>query len=168
MARCRFRINGDAAGEMPFRLRRADGSPMRCTPAQRTRIVTVLVLFWAGLVTVWSQSVSQLTIDSPATGRALGRIEGYLQTESALSPRVRALSPLITAREMNLPYEWSLREDAALKSGLEVAVIDVVRHNRPANTLFGDDALIIDFGRQLFRNRHVDARTFAALVERQD
>jgi 4-carboxymuconolactone decarboxylase len=131
------------------------------------RIVAVFALLWAGLGTAFSQSASQLTIDSPAAGRALGRIEDYLRTESALSPRVRALVPLITAREMHLPYEWSVREDAALKFGLEPGIIDVVRHNRPVNTPFGDDALIIDFGRQLFRNRHVDARTFAALVERQ-
>ena len=29
-----------------------------------------------------------------------------------------------------------------------------------------DDALLIDFGRQLFRNRHVRSETFAALVDR--
>ena len=131
------------------------------------RVLAVLALLGIGPVTVSSQSASQLTIDSPATSRALGRIEDYLRTESALNPRVRALSPLITAREMNLPYEWSIREDAALKAGIEAAVIEVVRHNRPVNTLVGDDALIIDFGRQLFRNRHVDAGMFAALVERQ-
>jgi 4-carboxymuconolactone decarboxylase len=131
------------------------------------RIVAVLALLWAGPGTASGQTASQLTIDSPATGQALGRIDDYLRTESALSPRVKALAPLITAREMNLPYEWNVREDAALKFGLEPGIIDVVRHNRPVNTLVGDDALIIDFGRQLFRNRHVDARTFAALVERQ-
>jgi hypothetical protein len=63
-------------------------------------------------------------------------------------------------------YEWGVREDAALKFGLEPAVIDVVRRSGPVTTLSGDDALIVDFGRQLFRNRHVDSRTFAALVER--
>jgi 4-carboxymuconolactone decarboxylase len=97
---------------------------------------------------------------------ALGRIEDYLLTRSALAPRLKALLPLITAREMNLAYEWGIREDAALKFGLEPAVIDVVRRNGPVATLSGDDAVLVDFGRQLFRNRHVDATTFAALVER--
>ena len=130
------------------------------------RIVAVLALLVAGLGTAFGQSAPQLALHSPATAGALGRIERYLLTESALGSRRAALLPLITAREMNLAYEWGVREDAALKLGLEPAVIDVVRRNGPVATLSGDDALIVDFGRQLFRNRHVDSRTFAALVER--
>jgi 4-carboxymuconolactone decarboxylase len=100
------------------------------------------------------------------TAAALDRIDEYLRTERALSPRLVGLLPLITAREMNLAYEWSVREDAALKLGLEPAVIDVVRRNGPLAELSGDAALLVDFGRQLFRNRHVESKTFAALVER--
>jgi 4-carboxymuconolactone decarboxylase len=73
---------------------------------------------------------------------------------------------LITAREMSLAYEWSVREDAARAAGLEPAVIEVIRSNGPAEGLSRDDVLLIDFGRQLFRNRHVRSETFAALVER--
>jgi 4-carboxymuconolactone decarboxylase len=100
------------------------------------------------------------------TAAALDRIDEYLRTESALSPRLVGLLPLITAREMNLAYEWSVREDAALELGLEPAVIEVVRRNGPIASLSGDDALLVDFGRQLFRNRHVDSKTFAAFVAR--
>ena len=130
------------------------------------RIVAVLALLGAGLGTASGQSARQLSLDSPATAGALGRIEDYLLTRSALAPRLKALLPLITAREMNLAYEWGIREDAALKFGLEPAVIDVVRRNGPLAALADDDAVIVDFGRQLFRNRHVDTTTFAALVER--
>jgi 4-carboxymuconolactone decarboxylase len=130
------------------------------------RIVAVLALLGAGLGTAFGQSAPRLALHSPATAGALGRIEHYLLTESALAPRRTALFPLITAREMNLAYEWGVREDAALKFGLEPAVINVVRRNGPLTTLSGDDALIVDFGRQLFRNRHVDSKTFAALVKR--
>lgn len=130
------------------------------------RIVAVLALLGAGLGTAWGQSARQLSLSSPAMAGALGRIEDYLLSRSALVPRLKALLPLITAREMNLASEWGNREDAALKFGLEPAVIDVVRGNRPVATLSRDDAVIVDFGRQLFRNRHVESRTFAALVER--
>jgi 4-carboxymuconolactone decarboxylase len=67
---------------------------------------------------------------------------------------------------MNLVHEWRIREDAARASGLEPAVIDVIRNNGPVDALSRDDALLIDFGRQLFRNRHVRSETFAALVAR--
>ena len=130
------------------------------------RTAAVLALLGAGLGTAFGQSAPDLARDSPATAAALARIEDYLLTRSALGPRLKALTPLITAREMNLPYEWAARENAALKFGLEPAVIDVVRRNGSVSTLSGDDALIVEFGRQLFRNRYVDSRTFAALVAR--
>lgn len=132
------------------------------------RIVAVLVLVTAGLSTAWSQSASRadIAIDSPVTAAALDRIEQYLRTESALGARLAALLTLITAREMNLAYEWSVHEEAALRAGVEPVVIEVVRRNGPVSGLSGDDALVVDFGRQLFRNRHVDSGVFATLVER--
>ena len=130
------------------------------------RIVPVLALLWALLGTAQNQTATQLALYSPATDAALGRVADYLRTGSQLDRRVTALLPLITAREMSLPYEWGVREEAALTSGLEPAVIDAIRRNRPVTTLSGGDALIVDFGRQLFRNRYVDPGTFAALVER--
>ncbi|HWN40436.1 MAG TPA: hypothetical protein VNP02_18170, partial [Gammaproteobacteria bacterium] len=137
------------------------------------RIVVVLALMVPWLGAAWGQSASPLgtsrpllVLHSPATAAGLDRIERYLFTESALSGRVAGLLALVTAREMNLVYEWSIREDAARASGLEPAVIDVVRNNGSVDGLSRDDALLIDFGRQLFRNRHVRSETFAALVER--
>jgi 4-carboxymuconolactone decarboxylase len=104
---------------------------------------------------------------SPATAAALGRIHDYLRTESALGPRLFELLSLVAAREMNLAYEWSTHEGSALQAGLPPAVVEVVRMSGPLTDLSSFDALVIDFGRQLFRNRHVDATTFAALLRRQ-
>ena len=132
------------------------------------RIVVVLALMVAGLGAAWGQSAPSLAIalHSPATAAGLGRIEQYLFTESALSGKSAELLALITAREMSLAYEWSVREDAARAAGLEPAVIEVVRRNGSVDELSRDDALLVDFGRQLFRNRHVRSETFAALVDR--
>lgn len=137
------------------------------------RIVIPLVLMAAGLGAAWGQGAPPLgesrpllALHSPAAAGGLDRIERYLFTESALSGRVANLLALVTAREMNLAYEWSIREDAAHASGLEPGVIDVIRNNTPVDGLSRDDALLIDFGRQLFRNRHVRSETFAALVDR--
>jgi 4-carboxymuconolactone decarboxylase len=113
-----------------------------------------------------SESRLPLAPNSPETAAALARIHDYLQNESALGPRRFELLSLITAREMNLPYAWSTHEGAALQAGLAPSLIDVVRRNGSVAGLAADDALLIDFGRQLFRSRQVDSATFAALVER--
>ena len=142
--------------------------------AGRLRGIAVLALIAAGAGAASGQgaagqrssAAAELALHSPATAAAFGRIERYLLTESALSGRVAALLTLITAGEMNLAYEWSVREDAARAAGLEAAFIDIVRRNGPIAELARDDALLVDFGRQLFRNRHVHSETFAALVDR--
>lgn len=103
---------------------------------------------------------------SPETAAALARIHDYLTHESALGPRLAELLSLITAREMNLAYEWSRHEHSAPQAGLGPEVIEVVRRNGPVNGLSDDDALVITFGRQLFRSRYVDSATFAALLGR--
>ena len=112
------------------------------------------------------QGAVGIALHSPATAAGFGRIERYLLTESALRGRLAALLTLVTAREMNLAYQWSVREGAARASGLEAAVIEVIRSNGPVEKLSRVDALLIDFGRQLFRHRHVQSATFAALVDR--
>jgi 4-carboxymuconolactone decarboxylase len=108
-----------------------------------------------------------IALYSPATAAPVGRIDHYLRTESTLPPRLFELLGLIAAREMNLAYEWSTHEGSALQAGLPPAVVEVVRTSAPVTGLSSFDALIIDFGRQLYRNRHVDSATFAALVQRQ-
>jgi 4-carboxymuconolactone decarboxylase len=131
----------------------------------------VLALAWcSGTSAQPSTAAPRTTVEtvaaSGATAEALGRIEEYLWEESALGTRFAALLALVTAREMNLAYEWSVREAAALQAGLDPAVIEVVRSNGAFTGSMGDDALLVEFGRQLFRRRHVESATFAALVER--
>jgi 4-carboxymuconolactone decarboxylase len=106
-----------------------------------------------------------IALYSPATAAALDRIRTYLWTESTLEPRLLELLSLIAAREMDLAYEWSVHHRAALDAGLPPAVIEAVRLNAPISGS-DSDALVIDFGRQLFRSRHVSSDTFAALVQR--
>lgn len=104
-------------------------------------------------------------LDNPPTGEAFGRIGQYLLTESSLRGRRAGLLILITAREMNFATMWSIHEDTALAAGLEPEVIEVIRRNGSLDGLAREDALLIDFGRQLFRHRHVRSETFAALVD---
>src|SRR5690349_6964155 len=100
------------------------------------RTIVLIACLCTGVSAAWGQSVRlaggsprstlEVVQPSPATAAALGRIEEYLWKESRLGPRVAGLLALITAREMSLAYEWSAREDAALRAGLEPPVVVVV------------------------------------------
>jgi hypothetical protein len=56
-------------------------------------------------------------------------------------------------------------EPAGLKAGLEQSVIDVVKFDRDVKGLAAKDALLITFGRGLFRDHKVNSETFAQMVK---
>src|SRR4030095_15529539 len=105
------------------------------------RILAVVTLSGAWIGAAWGQNLSidskstaplpLLTLYSPTTAAGFGRIARYLLTQSPLRGRLAALLTLVTAREMNLAYEWSVREGAARTAGLEPAVIEAIRSNGP-------------------------------------
>ena len=41
------------------------------------------------------------------------------------------LAILVTAREHDSQYDWTMNEPQALEAGVEAELIDIVRHGRP-------------------------------------
>src|SRR5262249_55924250 len=95
----------------------------------------------------------------------LGAINRYLRFQSGFSPRIREIAILITAREMDSQFEWAAHEPEALKEGVPPAVIDVIKHRKSTEGLDATDALVIELGRQLWRDHKVTSETFAKVKE---
>jgi 4-carboxymuconolactone decarboxylase len=90
---------------------------------------------------------------------------GLAALEASRGRRVMALATLITAREHNSQYDWTMNEPGAIKDGLEPALIDVVRHRRPLNGVAEQDAALIQFGRELFASHNVSEKTYAGALK---
>ena len=75
------------------------------------------------------------------------------------------LAILVSAREHDSQYDWTINELAAVKDGLEPAVIDVVRNRKPTAGLKEKDASLIEFGRELFAKHEVASETYARVVK---
>ena len=75
------------------------------------------------------------------------------------------LAILLTAREHDDQYGWTMNEGAALKNGLNAALIDVVRQRTPVTGLGEKEATLITFGRELFGRHNVTAETYARTVK---
>ena len=75
------------------------------------------------------------------------------------------LAILVTAREHDAQYEWTMTEPAALKDGLEPAIIDLVRLRKPVTGLAEKDAALIELGREVFRKHLVSAETYARALK---
>ena len=101
---------------------------------------------------------------SPKVAEPMHVLNQYLRT-SIVGPRYFELSALMAAREFDQQYEWSGHEPAALRAGLEQAVIDVVKFNRDVAGLSEKDATVIRLGRASFRDHTVSRELWAKTVE---
>lgn len=85
----------------------------------------------------------------------------YLRYETDLGRRLTELAILVTAREMDQQFEWTLHEREALAEGLEAEIIDLVRFRRPAEGLGDKEATIVRVGRELFQSHRLSQEVFA-------
>ena len=108
---------------------------------------------------------SGIWLHSPKLAGYLRAANQYLRFETALDRRLTELAILVTARELDNQFEWTAHEPAALAEGLEPRIIDIVKRRKPVSGLGKKEALIIGFGRELFRTRKLRSRTYARGVE---
>ena len=109
------------------------------------------------------QGPSGIQLYSPNTAKHVRALNRYLRFEAGFTAHVREVAILITAREMDSQFEWVAHEPEALKEGVPQKVIDVIKYRRSTEGLDPTDALIIELGRQLWRDHKVKSETFAQL-----
>ena len=89
---------------------------------------------------------------------------GRTSLEANVARPLLDLAILVTAREYDVQYTWTVTELAAIENGLEAAVIDIVRDRRPVAGLADNEAALITFGRELLGTHNVSAETYANAV----
>jgi 4-carboxymuconolactone decarboxylase len=62
---------------------------------------------------------------------------------------------------MDSQFEWVAHEPVALREGLSPEIIDIVRYRKSIATLAETEAVIIKFGREMFKRKKVTSKTFA-------
>jgi 4-carboxymuconolactone decarboxylase len=109
-----------------------------------------------GGIRLWSPRVSE-----PNTA-----INNYLRWGTGFGDRLTEIAIMVTAREMENKFEWNAHEIAGRKAGVEPEIIDIIKYRKPApkglTAGIGEkEAIVIEFGRQLFRTKRVSQETFA-------
>jgi 4-carboxymuconolactone decarboxylase len=94
-----------------------------------------------------------ISLHSPAAAEPIQMLNQALR-RTVVGSKYFEISALIAAREFDQQYEWSGHEPAALRAGVDQAVIDAIKYNRDVQGLDEKDATIISMGRQLFRENH--------------
>ncbi len=80
--------------------------------------------------------------------------------EAHVGQRLMKLAILVTAREHDQQYDWTMNEITAQTEGLEPTVIHIVRDRMPLTSLSERDAATVQFGRELFGKHMVSAETY--------
>jgi 4-carboxymuconolactone decarboxylase len=109
------------------------------------------------------QGPAGIQLYSPKTAAACSGLNRYLRFEAGFTPHVREVAILITAREMDSQFEWVAHEPEALKEGVPQKVIDVIKYRRSTEGIDETDAVIIELGRELWRDHKVKSETFKKL-----
>jgi 4-carboxymuconolactone decarboxylase len=98
---------------------------------------------------------------SPKSLKHAQGLNRYLRFEAGFSPALREIAILATAREMDSQFEWAAHEGEALKEGVPPAVIEIIKHRKSTAVLGETEAVVIELGRQIFRDRKVTSDLFA-------
>jgi hypothetical protein len=76
-----------------------------------------------------------------------------------------ALVILVTAREHDAQYEWTVNELVAQKAGLESSIVDIVRDRKSSTGLGEKEMVLIEFARELFGKHNVSSATYARALK---
>jgi 4-carboxymuconolactone decarboxylase len=107
------------------------------------------------------QGPNGVQLYSPRIAGQVSAVNGYLRRDAGISPRLREIAILVTAREFDSQFEWTAHEREALKEGAPVAAIDAIKFRKPLEGLDPADKLVIELGRELWRDHKVSSATFA-------
>ena len=85
--------------------------------------------------------------------------------QSPLGRPLTELAILVTGREHDQPYEWSLHQMEAMAVGLDPAVIEVIRLRKPITSLDDKQQAVVQLGHEMFTLHHVSAATYARALK---
>jgi 4-carboxymuconolactone decarboxylase len=105
-------------------------------------------------------------LNSPELAQRAAHLGHYLRFDSLLPPEIRELAILTTAREMDSQYEWTAHVPLARRAGVRQEAVDAIGRRTAPQGLTDDEALIVRFGQELFRQHKVSASAFDAALQR--
>ena len=101
-------------------------------------------------------------LHSPEVAGRAAHLGSYIRFESTLSSPDRELAIITTSREFDCDYEWSAHATLARQAGVREQAIDTVANGGDLDALTQEEAMIVSYGRELFRDHRVSEETFEA------
>lgn len=102
-----------------------------------------------------------VSLHMPKVAQGMDLLNQYLRYDSVIGRRYIEVAVLVAAREFDQQYEWTFHEGAAITEGAPQAVVDAIKFDRGVDGLDAKDAVIIRYGREIMRDHHLSAETWA-------
>jgi 4-carboxymuconolactone decarboxylase len=112
------------------------------------------------------QGALAVAIYNPGMADALSKLRTSVVRDGTLGNHIAEVAILTGTREAQMSSnEWTPHEATALKAGVAQVTIDAIKERKDLTGIPEKDALVIRFGRELLRDRHVSSETFAKAVD---
>jgi 4-carboxymuconolactone decarboxylase len=103
---------------------------------------------------------------SPEMGDLAQKLGAYLRFHTTVPAKLNEFAILITARALNVQYEWAAHHKSALKAGLSPEVIDAVALGKRPSLMQPDEEIVYNFASELVKSHQVSDSTFRAAVDK--
>ncbi len=107
-----------------------------------------------------------LLLHMPEMAQRLEALRTYLRDEASLSQKLQELVMISVASEMGCGFIWYAHAAAARQAGVRGDIVDDIGEKRPPANLEPAEQTVVDFTRELLRNRKVSRPTFDAATAR--
>jgi 4-carboxymuconolactone decarboxylase len=103
---------------------------------------------------------------SPEMGDLAQNLGTYIRFRTTVPRKLNEFAILITARALNVQYEWAAHHKYALQAGLSPATIDAVAVGKKPPAMQPDEEVVYNFTKELVDNKQVSDATFHAAVDK--
>ncbi len=103
---------------------------------------------------------------SPEMGDLAQQLGGYLRFRTTVPTKLNELAILVTARALNVQYEWAAHHKLALKAGLSPEVIEAIATGKHPASMQPDEEIVYNFAHELVNTHQVSDPAFHAAVDK--
>ena len=100
---------------------------------------------------------------SPEMGNAAQQLGSFSRFNS-MSGKLRELAIIMTARFWTSHFEWNAHKNAALREGLDPAIVDAIAKGESPTDMDADETVVYKLVSELLYNRRVSDATFATAI----
>jgi 4-carboxymuconolactone decarboxylase len=118
-----------------------------------------------GLGSVPRYGPGSVMVHVPQAHRWVNGLNRYLRNESSLPKKIQELAMLVTARELDCQHIWNSHAGSARQAGVSGELVNALRERKELPALAGDEAAVVQYGREFFRTHRVSRGAWQAGLE---